>query len=118
MSKIDQKIVEMLTKEISQETILNRGAGSPVSIEDILKQRESTHGAFPIKATTIQLLKNIMRGTERWRDLTFAQQESLDMIMTKVGRILHGNPNEPDHWLDIIGYTKLISDELENPFKK
>jgi hypothetical protein len=94
-------------------TVLNMGAGSPIKIEDILKQREATHGDFPMKATTIQVLKNIMRGTEKWRDLSFAQQESLDMIMTKVGRILHGNPNEPDHWLDIIGYTKLISDKLE-----
>ena len=118
MSKIDQKVVEMIAKELSQGTVLNQGAGNPVSIGDILKQRERTHGAFAPKATTIQVLKNIMRGTERWRDLTFAQQESLDMIMTKIGRILHGNPNEPDHWLDIIGYTKLISDELENPYKK
>ena len=91
---------------------------SKKSIEKILKEREITHGGFPIKATTIQVFKNIMRGTERWKDLSFAQQEALDMIMTKVGRILHGNPNEPDHWLDIIGYTKLISDELENPINK
>lgn len=86
---------------------------SKKSIEKILKEREATHGGFPVKATTIQVFKNLMRGTERWRDLTFAQQEALDMIMTKIGRILHGNPNELDHWLDIIGYTKLISDELE-----
>ena len=99
-------------------TILNVGAGTPVSIEDVLKQREVTHGDFPTKATTIQILKNIMRDTEKWKDLSFAQQESLDMIMTKIGRILHGNPNEPDHWLDIIGYTKLISDDIEEQSKR
>ena len=99
-------------------TILNEGAGNPVSIEDVLKQREATHGDFPIKATTIQVFKNVMRDTENWKDLSFAQQESLDMIMTKVGRILHGNPNEPDHWLDIIGYTKLISDDIEEQSKR
>ena len=99
-------------------TILNEGAGTPVSIEAVLKQREVTHGDFPTKATTIQILKNIMRDTEKWKDLSFAQQESLDMIMTKVGRILHGNPNEPDHWLDIIGYTKLISDDIEEQSKR
>ena len=88
------------------------------SIEKILKEREATHGGFPIKATTIQVFKSVMRGTEKWRSLSFAQQEALDMIMTKIGRILHGNPNEPDHWLDIIGYTKLISDELQKPIQK
>ena len=48
-------------------TILNEGAGTPVSIEDVLKQREVTHGDFPTKATTIQILKNIMRDTEKWK---------------------------------------------------
>jgi hypothetical protein len=109
---------KILSSYTGSNTILNEGAGNPIKIEDVLKQRQATHGAFAPKATTIQVLKNIMRGAEKWRDLSFAQQESLDMIMTKVGRILHGNPNEPDHWLDIIGYTKLISDDIEEQSKR
>ena len=112
------RMKKILSSYTGSKAVKHTGAGNSVSIVDVLKQREATHGAFAPKATTIQVLKNIMRGTERWRDLSFAQQESLDMIMTKVGRILHGNPNEPDHWLDIIGYTKLISDELKNPLNK
>jgi hypothetical protein len=107
------RLKKILHSYTGSNTILNEGAGNPIKIEDVLKQRQATHGDFSTKATTIQVLKNIMRGTEKWRDLSFAQQESLDMVMTKIGRILHGNPNELDHWLDIIGYTKLISDELE-----
>jgi hypothetical protein len=107
------RLKTILKSYTGSKEVKHTGAGNPLSIEDVLEQREATHGDFPTKATTIQVLKNIMRGTEKWRDLSFAQQESLDMIMTKVGRILHGNPNEPDHWLDIIGYTKLISDKLK-----
>lgn len=112
------RMKKILSSYTGSKAVKHTGAGNHVSIEDILKQREATHGDFPMKATTIQVLKNIMRGTEKWRDLSFAQQESLDMIMTKVGRILHGNPNEPDHWLDIIGYTKLISDDIEEQSKR
>jgi hypothetical protein len=112
------RMKKILNSYTGSKTVLNEGAGNPISIVDVLKQREATHGDFSTKATTIQVLKNIMRGTERWRDLSFAQQESLDMIMTKVGRILHGNPNEPDHWLDIMGYTKLISDDIEEQSKR
>jgi aspartyl/asparaginyl-tRNA synthetase len=112
------KLRKILNSYTGSKEVKHTGAGNSISVENILKQREATHGDFPIKATTIQVLKNIMRGTERWRDLSFAQQESLDMVMTKVGRILHGNPNELDHWLDIIGYTKLISDELQKKIQK
>jgi hypothetical protein len=111
------RVKKIISSYTGSKAILNEGAGNPVKIEDVLKQREVTHGDFPMKATTIQVFKSIMRGTEKWRDLSFAQQESLDMIMTKIGRILHGNPNEPDHWLDIIGYTKLISDDIEKQSK-
>ena len=112
------RMKKILNSYTGSKAVLNEGAGNPVKIEDVLKQRQATHGAFAPKATTIQVLKSIMRGTEKWRDLSFAQQESLDMIMTKIGRILHGNPNEPDHWLDIIGYTKLISDDIEEQSKR
>jgi hypothetical protein len=31
----------------------------------------------------------------------------------KIGRIVNGNPDAVDHWIDIAGYAKLISDRLE-----
>jgi hypothetical protein len=33
--------------------------------------------------------------------------EALEMICTKIARILSGNPNDPDHWKDIAGYAEL-----------
>jgi hypothetical protein len=39
--------------------------------------------------------------------LSSTQLEALDMICSKLARIVCGDPNEPDHWHDIGGYAKL-----------
>jgi hypothetical protein len=45
---------------------------------------------------------------------TFAddQWEALEMIASKMSRIVNGNPDKVDNWDDIAGYAKLISDRL------
>ena len=83
------------------------------STEEILAERAKTHGDFPSTAHTIQTLKFYVRGHEGWDRLNSAQQESLEMILHKIGRILEGNPNVEDHWDDIAGYAKLVSKMLE-----
>ena len=40
------------------------------------------------------------------------------MIAHKIGRILAGDPNHIDHWLDIAGYATLVAKELEAHGKK
>lgn len=42
-----------------------------------------------------------------WDNLAACHQESIDMILTKISRIVSGNPSEPDHWDDIAGYAFL-----------
>jgi hypothetical protein len=39
--------------------------------------------------------------------------ETLSMIAHKIGRIIAGNPEEPDHWRDIAGYAQLVANRLE-----
>jgi hypothetical protein len=41
------------------------------------------------------------------------QVEALEMIAHKIGRILSGDPNHQDHWDDIAGYAKLVSERLQ-----
>jgi hypothetical protein len=43
------------------------------------------------------------------------QKESLHMIAHKIGRIMTGNPDHLDHYQDIEGYSRLISQRLEKP---
>jgi hypothetical protein len=77
-------------------------------IEDILAERQKTHGDFYDVAMTAQTLKDAMRRGKNWKILDDTQRETLEMIASKIGRILAGNPHEPDHFRDIAGYAQLI----------
>lgn len=75
--------------------------------DPILVEREKTHGDFGKQAEFAQMLKAQFRRQPKMSALQPAQHEALDLIATKIARILHGNQAEPDHWLDIAGYAKL-----------
>jgi hypothetical protein len=81
-------------------------------IDKLLIEREKTHGPYKVKAKIIQDLKCAMELTEGWDNLNDMQRESLHMIAHKIGRILSGNPNCPDHWDDVAGYARLVSKSL------
>ena len=76
-------------------------------IDDILNERQKTHGDFKYVADIAQELKGYMRKWSGWHRVNTAQAEALEMIASKIGRILSGNPHEPDHWRDIAGYATL-----------
>lgn len=76
-------------------------------IDDVLKEREKTHGAFAHHAYASQLLKSVMREMPNWSKLNDEDKEALEMIAHKIARILCGDPNHADHWVDISGYATL-----------
>jgi hypothetical protein len=75
---------------------------------DILDEREKTHGDYYRVAMMAQELKDVMRRGKNWKTLDDTQREALEMIASKIGRIMSGNPHEVDHWRDIAGYAALI----------
>jgi hypothetical protein len=79
----------------------------------ILAQRGSRYGKFKDQAKITQTLKDVMRACPKWSALTPSQKEALDMMAHKVGRILNGDPNYDDSWIDAAGYAKLVADELQ-----
>ena len=83
---------------------------------ELLVQRGTTHGEFRENSKISQKIKVIMRDTcSNYYDLQPFQQEALDMMAHKIGRILAGDPNHQDHWDDIAGYAKLVSDRITPP---
>lgn len=82
------------------------------SIEEVLKERGSRYGSFSGHALITQDLKEVMRQAPKWRNLTNSQAEALEMVAHKIGRILNGDPNYLDSWVDIVGYTQLVVDQL------
>lgn len=84
-----------------------------MDIEKTLEERGSRYGQFVSHAQIAQSLKNIMQSTGNWCILADDQKECLEMIAHKIGRILNGDPNYPDNFIDIAGYSKLVADRLE-----
>ena len=82
-------------------------------IEDVLNERQKTHGDYVLHAQITQELKRVIAVYDR-ADLSDTQRETLDMIAHKIGRILAGNPNYADHWTDIAGYATLIERQLSS----
>lgn len=73
----------------------------------ILNERETTHGDYQITAMIAQELKDVI-GAHNSK-LSAVQRESLDLICTKIARILSGDSKTRDHWDDIAGYANLVS---------
>ena len=84
-------------------------------VDATLDARAVDYGKFIEGAEIMQMLKRVVLNALNNRDKTLAhdQAESLDMIIHKIGRIVNGNPDVVDHWLDIAGYAKLVADRLE-----
>ena len=87
-------------------------------IDKTLADRGKTYGAFKEQARLTQTLKTVMRTGDNWNgdladDMRDDMREALDMIASKIARILNGDPTHKDSWHDIIGYAKLIEDTLE-----
>ena len=83
------------------------------SINDTLAQRGSRYGEFKIHAEITQNLKTLMKTSPQWDSLLADQRESLEMIAHKIGRILNGDPNYDDSWVDIAGYASLVANRLQ-----
>lgn len=87
----------------------------PEDIKQILEERGSRYGDFSQHALICQTLKSVMGATPGWRRLTPVQRHALEVIADKIARILNGDPNYADSWVDIIGYTQLVVDRLPKP---
>lgn len=80
-----------------------------------LTERGTEYGKFKDGAALMQGIKRLMADHARAHDKTFSddQWEALEMIVHKIGRIVNGNPDKVDHWVDIAGYAKLVADRLQ-----
>ena len=98
-----QKVVEEVEKVES------------VSVDKTLDARAEMYGKFKDGAALMQSIKRVLADHAAKHNKTFAddQWEALEMIVHKIGRIVNGDPDVTDHWVDIAGYATLIAERLE-----
>jgi hypothetical protein len=129
MQRVTKEQAEQLKEQAREEHLallhsLSSGKGKervapePVAeeqIEKILDKRAEQYGTFMRNADIAIKLKQVIHNAMVREDTQLYpdQLQALDMIVTKIGRILTGNPSHLDSWIDIAGYAKLVSDRLQ-----
>jgi len=83
------------------------------NVNEMLAGRECRYGSFQGHARISQDLKAAMHERSGWDGLQADQREALEMIQHKIARILNGDPNYADNWVDIAGYATLVANRLE-----
>lgn len=79
-----------------------------MSVEDTLNERGKVYGSYSGLSNQAQALKDVMKSHPGWDRLSPAQKETLELIATKIARILNGDPDHADNWNDIAGYATLV----------
>lgn len=93
----------------------NRAKKEPTNTDDILAERGRRYGVFKNQAFISQNLKADIDiyVSQSGTVLAPDQKEALEMICHKIARIINGDPDYADSWIDIAGYAKLVADRLE-----
>ena len=81
-------------------------------ISKVLAERGANYGDFALVAFRSQQIQNYLRTHDLEKQYTPMQREALQMIASKLARIVIGNPNHRDSWIDIAGYAKLAADSI------
>lgn len=77
----------------------------------ITSDRNNTHGDPHVQFTLAQKLKDLMRSSHRWSELTYSEREAIETICTKLSRIGTGS-SFLDHYMDIIGYSAIAGEDV------
>lgn len=115
------KIIEggaAVAKTIGETTAnpIALGIGAVLTaVDSVLDQRQGTHGDFSDNADIADAIQTIMQGAPNWKALSSVQRQALTNISSKISRILSGDPNYADNWVNIQGYAKLAQDRLPVP---
>lgn len=85
---------------------------TPNDIAATLSERGERYGKFKDHAAISQDFKAVLWQNNHQR-MSPDQCEALEMICHKMARILNGDPDYVDSWIDIAGYATLVADRLE-----
>jgi hypothetical protein len=93
----------------------DESAQQETDVDETLNTRAQDYGKFKDGAALMQGIKRLLADHAAKHDKLFAddQWEALEMIVHKIGRIVNGNPDKVDSWVDIAGYATLIADRLQ-----
>lgn len=78
----------------------------------VLSARRDKYGPFINNATISQELKEILHKSSNWEAMPPDMKEALHMIVHKISRIVEGDFEYDDSWIDISGYSTRVVERL------
>lgn len=84
-----------------------------MSVDKTLSERKNSYGDFENYASICDKFKTIAYDFANER-MTHVHTEAMDMIFSKLARILNGDPDHIDSWHDIAGYATLVENWIKN----
>lgn len=78
----------------------------------VLSARRDKYGPFINNATISQGLKEILHNSSNWEAMPPDMKEALHMIVHKISRIVEGDFEYDDSWIDISGYSTRVVERL------
>ena len=87
-------------------------------VDSTLTERGKNYGDFTDNADYAQRIKQAFYESRSWHTMPTYMQEALDLIASKIGRMLSGDPFYADNWHDIGGYTTLVEQRIKQRSKR
>lgn len=85
---------------------------STLELEQTIAQRRGRYGPLIESGEVAMKLEDYLRSLPGWQNLAYDQRESLAMVMHKISRIMCGDPDYDDSWIDIAGYAQNVVNRL------
>ena len=112
---IKKQLAEGVEEAEIEEKVEPKPEPEVSGVGKVLDARAEQYGSFMQSSDTSVRIKGIMHNAVARNAVHLYpdQLQALDMIATKISRIVHGNPNHLDSWIDIAGYATLVADRLQ-----
>lgn len=81
-------------------------------LEQTIAQRRGRYGPLIESGEVAMKLEDYLRSLPGWERLAYDQREALAMVMHKISRIMCGDPDYDDSWIDIAGYAQNVVNRL------
>lgn len=85
--------------------------GIAAMIEEKVVARDARYGDYAEEAALADMVMNLL--TDRGERLLPYQRQAIRMIATKLSRLVSGDSNWLDGWVDIAGYSILVARQLK-----
>lgn len=82
-------------------------------IDEVLAERGSRYGSFKDHAHISQGLQTVLWDSPNWDNMPDDSRQALVVICDKIARMLNGDANYDDNWIDIIGYSTLVLNRIK-----